>query len=233
MKKHGVIFDMDGVIIDSEPVFQFLNKEIFKQLGIEVDDRFQLEFTGVTKWRKWELLKERYSLPHSVNELIEIQNRIFSQANWDYKNLLFPGVTPLLKKLQSVNQPTALASSSDRLVVNKVLNQCGLRDYFKKTITGDEVVNGKPDPEIFLTAAKKLELPPEDCIVIEDSFNGLLAAKKANMYGIGIRNPHFDVDLSIADNIVDSFKEIEIAIEKRISSSFRIESLDVSKHDEN
>jgi beta-phosphoglucomutase len=212
MKKCGVIFDMDGVIIDSEPVYQSLNKEIFKQLGIEVEDWFQLEYIGVTRWMKWQLLKERYHLQESIDELLEIQNRIFSQTTWDYQSLLFSEVIPLLEKLQSFNISIALASSTERCKVNIVLEQCGLKGYFKETITGDEVVKGKPDPEIFLAAAKKLKLPPVRCIVIEDSFNGLLAAKRANMYGIGIRHQNIKVDLSIADQIVDSLAEIDVEL---------------------
>lgn len=210
MKGRGVIFDMDGVIINSEPVYRDMNIEIFKHLGIEVEEKHQLEYIGVTKWKKWELLKERYQLPLSIEELIEVQRGFFSKAVWDYKSLLFPQVITLLEKLKSKNIPMALASSSGRETVDKVLKSCGLTEYLKKTVSGDEVVNGKPDPEIFLKAAQKIELPPEQCIVIEDSYNGLVAAKKANMYGIGVRHQGIGMDLSIADEVVDSLAEIEI-----------------------
>lgn len=210
MENLGVIFDMDGVIIDSEPVYQALNRKIFKQLGIEVDKQFQLEYVGVTKWRKWQLLKDQYQLHQSIDELIALQEEVFSQEYWDYKSLLFPEVTPLLLKLVTLNIPIALATSSVRKKVDQVLKQCGLQDYFSVIVTGDEVVRGKPDPEIFLTAAKKLKLPPEKCIVIEDSYNGILAAKKAKMYGIGVKHPAINVNLSIADKVIHSLKEIEI-----------------------
>lgn len=215
MKEIGVIFDMDGVIIDSEPVHTSLNQEIFKQLGIRVNNDIQLEYIGVTKWRKWEILKRHFHLQESIDELIEIQNSIFSQANWDYKSLLFPDVIPLLQKLQSSNIPIALASSSERDKVDKVLEQCGLKGFFTNTVTGDEVVNGKPDPEIFLAAAKKINLSSKHCIVVEDSYNGLKAAKRANMYGIGVKHLDNKVDLSIADKIVRSLADIELEIFKR------------------
>lgn len=212
MEKLGVIFDMDGIIIDSEPVYQSLNEKIFKRLGIEVEDHFKLTYIGVTKWRKWQLLKERYQLHESIDELLEIQNEVFLQADWDYKSLLFPEVKPLLERLVSMNVPIALASSSERKKVNAVMEHCGLKGYFTKTVSGDEVVNGKPDPEIFLSAANKLSLPPENCMVVEDSYNGLVAAKRANMYGIGVRHPQIHVDLSLANKIVHSLADIEVDI---------------------
>lgn len=184
-------------------------------MGIRVNNDIQLEYIGVTKWRKWGILKRHFHLQESIDELIEIQNSIFSQANYDYKSLLFPDVIPLLQKLQSSNIPIALASSSERDKVDKVLEQCGLKVFFTNTVTGDEVVNGKPDPEIFLAAAKKINLSSKHCIVVEDSYNGLKAAKRANMYGIGVKHLDNKADLSIADKIVRSLADIELEIFKR------------------
>ena len=212
MKKFGVIFDMDGVIIDSEPVYRSLNEQIYKRLGIKVEDSFKSKYIGVTARTKWKLIKEHYNLSQSIEELLKVENEVFSQAEWDYRKILYPGVKPLLKKLQMNAVPLALATSSGRLRVNEVLEQCNLAGYFKKVITGDEVKNGKPDPEIFLLAAKLINIPPENCIVIEDSYNGLVAAKDANMYGVGIRHPEIQVDLSIADIIVESLEEIEFEL---------------------
>ncbi|WP_440897879.1 HAD family hydrolase [Amphibacillus sp. Q70] len=209
MDKYGVIFDMDGVIIDSEPVYKSINEKIFNHMGIKIDDEAILhEIMGVIKQRKWELLKERYNLKESIDTLIEIENKFFSQVELDFKKMLFPEVVSILQTLKLSGMSTALASSSDRKRVYSVLKQCKLECYFDKVITGDDVVNGKPNPEVFLTAAKEFELPPENCTVIEDSTNGLLAAKRAKMNTIGIKHQEIKMDLSLADRIVHSLGEI-------------------------
>jgi beta-phosphoglucomutase len=210
VQKFGVIFDMDGVIIDSEPIYKMLNKKIFRQLGLTVEEDVQLQYVGVTKRTKWQILKEHYHLEQSIDELIQFQNGIFHNYEWNFKSILFSEVIPFLGKLQELGVPCALASSSERLRVNEVLEQCGLKSYFIVTIAGDEIDSGKPDPEIFLTAAKKLNLPPEHCLVVEDSYNGMVAAKRVNMYGIGIRHQHTRLDLSIADQVVNSLAEIKL-----------------------
>lgn len=208
MKEFGVIFDMDGVIINSEPVYQSLNKEIMSFLNIEMGPSFETKYLGITARRKWELIKEEYNLKESIEDLIAIQNRFFTSANWNYNKLLFPSAKPLLNKLKSKNVPLALATSTEKKRVDQVIIDCELTRYFDKVITAEDVKYGKPDPEVFIVAAKQLNLLPESCIVIEDSYNGVLAAKKANMYCIGVKHENINVDLSLVDRKINSLSEL-------------------------
>lgn len=210
VKKIAVIFDMDGVIIDSEPVYRMWNKDLFKELQIEVDEETQLSIIGGTAKRKWNILKDKFLLPHSIEELIQIQNSVFSKKEWNFKQLLFPDALPLLKQLKEAGIPAALASSSEKKRINAVLEQCNLNPYFQEVISGEDFERGKPYPDIFLHASEKLEVPAGNCVVIEDSYNGVTAAKKAHMYCIGVRHEQIVMDLSQADHIVTSLKDINI-----------------------
>ncbi|WP_078409874.1 HAD family hydrolase [Priestia abyssalis] len=211
MKKLAVIFDMDGVIVDSEPIYRSLNEEIFKELKIQVDETTKLSFMGGTTKRKWTILKEKFLLSQSVEELIHLQNSIFSQKGWDFKQILFSEAIPLLKSLKDQGIPTVLATSSDKTRVQAVLDQCELRSYFNEIVCGVDFERGKPNPDIFLHAAEKLGISATNCVVIEDSYNGLTAAKRANMYCIGVRHKLINMDLSQADRIVDSLSEVQVA----------------------
>ncbi|MCM3569867.1 HAD family phosphatase [Neobacillus mesonae] len=211
MSNLAVIFDMDGVIVDTEPIYRRYNQEIFKKLDIQVDEITQRSYMGGTAKRKWSIIKEKYSLPQSVEELIALQRTIFSQKEWDYKQLLFPEVLLLLMSLKKHGIPTALASSSEMRRIQTVIDQCELRDYFNEIISGEDFERGKPDPQIFLHAAEKMGVSVSNCIVIEDSYNGVTAAKTANMYCIGVRHKQISMDLSQADRIVTSLAEVNVA----------------------
>jgi len=206
----AVIFDMDGVIVDTEPVYRRYNQEIFKKLDIQVDEITQRSYMGGTAKRKWSILKEKYSLPQTLEELIELQRTIFSQKEWNYKQLFFSEALPLLKSLKKHGISTALASSSEMRRIQTVMDQCELREYFDEIISGEDFERGKPDPQIFLHAAEKLGALVSNCIVIEDSFNGLTAAKTANMHCIGVRHKQINMDLTQADRVVASLADVNV-----------------------
>lgn len=219
MKNLAVIFDMDGVIVDSEPIYRRLNEDIFKVLKIQADENTKLSFMGGTTKRKWTILKEKFSLLQSLEELIDLQNSIFSQQEWDFKKILFAEAIPLLKSLKEQGIPTVLATSSDKKRIQAVLDQCELRAYFNEIVCGVDFERGKPDPEIFLHAADKAGVSAKNCIVIEDSYNGVTAAKRADMYCIGVRHKLINMDLSQADRVVDSLSEIRVADLKQLFQS--------------
>jgi HAD superfamily hydrolase (TIGR01509 family) len=124
-----------------------------------------------------------------------------------------PGIVELLEYLNKSDIKTALASSSSIEVINIFISKVGLGHYFQQTISGDSVKRGKPDPDIFIHAAKELQEEPEDCIVIEDSANGVKAAKLAGMKCVGFRNANSgDQDLTLADMVIDDFREVNLEI---------------------
>jgi HAD superfamily hydrolase (TIGR01509 family) len=120
--------------------------------------------------------------------------------------IAMPGVVEVVRALRERGITLAITSSAVRSSIEMILLRLGLRDAFALIVDGSEVTNGKPDPEAYLVTARKLGVRPEECVVIEDSHVGVLAAKRAGMYCIAVRNPHAQIyqDLSAADVVVES-----------------------------
>lgn len=211
-KPQAVIFDMDGVLVDSEP-FHFENESrMFRKLGIDISDEEHSHFTGVATDVMWRQISETHELPLSVAELTELtvleSNQYFGSLE---KIEPLPGLVDLLEKLVAAEIPLAVATSSDSVTMKNILEKSGLRKYFRFTICRDDVANSKPEPDVFLIAAKLLEVPPENCLVFEDSKNGIKAAKAAGMFCIaysGGNSGH--QDQSQADRRIAHFNELEI-----------------------
>ena len=206
-----VIFDMDGVVIDSEPFHYTVNKEIFKNLNIDVPDKKYVMFIGATNTAMWTYLKKEYKLPQDVKYLVKLEED--GVINYLKKNKERPidGVLELLKSLSKKEIAIALASSSPPDYIYAVLKSFDIYDYFKEVVSGEWVKRSKPAPDIFLKTADLLSIDPKNCVVIEDSENGVNAAKAAGMKCIGYKNPNSGCqDLSNADAIVDSLKNFTV-----------------------
>lgn len=204
----GVIFDLDGVIIDSEPLHNEKNKVLYKELGITIPDELTCSFTGSTHIRKWTTLKKMFNLNQSVDELIKMDRDMGYEFTRRNIGLMKPidGIEGLLKDLHKNKIKTAVASCSPLDIIRLVLNSFGIEKFFDEVVSSDFVKKGKPEPDIFLYAADKLHTNPDKCIVVEDSGNGVKAAKKAKMKCLGYRNLNSgNQDLSMADMVVDSF----------------------------
>jgi HAD superfamily hydrolase (TIGR01509 family) len=203
---------MDGVIVDSQPYHFAVEDKMCRELGIDVSIEESHSFVGMAGAKVWSYLKSKFGLQESIEELMAFENR----ARIDYFSSLenvhpIPGVVELLEELKQHNIKTALASSSSVEVIEIFISKLGIRDYFQKIINGDAVEKGKPDPDIFLHAATALEEDPADCVVIEDSANGVKAAKLAGMKCIGFRNANSgEQNLSLADIIIDDFRKITL-----------------------
>lgn len=207
----AVIFDMDGVIIDSEPTHMKLENETYKKLGIEVTEEEHRSFVGATSYYMWEALKNKYKLNQTLEELIEYErNKYFEHLNSDEcEIILIAGVKELIKDLHENGVNLAIASSSPLNVIEAIAKKFQIEEYFKVFVTGDYVKKSKPEPDIFIFASEKLGVNPDDCVVIEDSHNGVCAAKKAGMKCIGINSDATGrQDISMADLVINSFKEV-------------------------
>ncbi|MBU3192043.1 HAD family phosphatase [Clostridium bowmanii] len=207
----AVIFDMDGVIIDSEPTHMKLENETYKKLGIEVTDDEHHSFVGATSNYMWEALKNKYKLNQTLEELIEYdRNKYFKHLNSDEcEIILIDGVKELIQDLYENGVKLAIASSSPLDVIYAIAKKFQIEEYFEAFVTGDYVKRSKPEPDIFIFAAEKLGVSAENCIVIEDSHNGVLAAKKAGMKCVGINSdPEGSQDISMADLVINKFKEV-------------------------
>ncbi len=212
----AVIFDMDGVIIDSEPFHDLVNRELFRRLGIVVADIDYRAYIGTSHTHMWSDLKGRHGLPHSVADLVEMQVKGNEAYLVAHAFEPIAGIVPLLSTLRGKGIPLGLASSSSMATIELVLQKLKLAAYFTEIISGEAFVRGKPEPDIFLHAAKRLGVDPSFCLVVEDSYNGVRAAKAAGMTCIGFQNPSTgQEDLTAADVIVQGLTDLtwEVLVE--------------------
>ncbi|HLR90418.1 MAG TPA: HAD family hydrolase [Balneolaceae bacterium] len=202
-----VIFDMDGVIVDSEPIHSEVEQQMFKNEGVTLSPEEHQKFTGTASLEMWTEIVERFSLTTSPDELTRQNNESYLKALQSISTLpAVKGVQQLIRNLHEKKYNLALASSSSRDQIDLIVNRLQLGSYFKVLVSGAELPRSKPDPMIFLETARQLGKAPSQCCVIEDSFHGVTAAKAAGMKCIGYRNPNSgNQDLSGADVIVDSY----------------------------
>ncbi len=205
-----VIFDMDGVIVDTEPVHRYAYFQHFNELNIEVSEELYTSFTGNSTRNVFQRLKEMFQLEHEVEDLIQRKRAIFNDAFDTKADLeLLEGVEHLIHSLHQHGFELILASSASKVTIQRVFNRFGLHPYFTHTISGEDFPKSKPDPAIFLHAASLSKHPNENCIVIEDSTNGVKAAKAANLLCIGYNSFHSKAqDLDLADLVINHFNEL-------------------------
>lgn len=206
----AVIFDMDGVIIDNEPIHFRVVKGFAYDIGFDITFQDWQELIGNKQKIIWTRLKKKYELPQEVEDLVsEHRKRYMNEIQTMTNEKPVEGVDILIKDLYERGLKLTIASSSPRNNIEAVLSMFNLTDYFHITVCGEDVKEGKPAPDIFLYTAKKIGVLPEECVVIEDSYNGVLAAKAANMKCIGFKNPNSgNQDLSSADKIVSGLVEV-------------------------
>lgn len=207
----AVIFDMDGVIVDSEPIHFESDKMTMNHYDKVISDEELNNYVGISNPVMWSELRDKYILIASVEELLEKQ--LFYKKHLIGNTKLEPieGIRQLLDEIKSCGIRIGLASSSSKEFINFILNNIGLKEYFEVIVSGEDVKRGKPSPDIFLKTAELLKVEPLNCLVIEDSGHGVKAAKLAQMKCIGFNNPNSGKqDLSLADAIVNSIVEIDL-----------------------
>ena len=202
---------MDGVIIDSEPLHQSCEKTIFQLLGVSITDEMHHSFTGCTDESMWSQIASIYRLSINIPDIIEMKKSLYLKHLKEKKISLIAGIVELLARLFNNEFIIALATSAPHEQIDYILNTFDIKHFFGSITSGDDVAMGKPHPEIFLTAAIAVGIEPKSCIVIEDSYNGIIAAKNADMKCIAYKNPNSgNQDLSKADVIITSFEEISL-----------------------
>ncbi len=201
---------MDGVIVDTEPVHKFAYDQHFKELGIEVSEAMYATFTGNSTRNVFQKLKETFDLKNEVEELILRKRHLFNEAFDTKPDLeLIEGVLDLIKDLHSNGMQLILASSASKSTINRVFNRFNLNQYFTYKVSGEDFPKSKPHPAIFLHAASLSEVQKNQCIVIEDSTNGVLASNAAGIFCVGYNSENSKhQDLSQADWIIEDFSEI-------------------------
>jgi beta-phosphoglucomutase family hydrolase len=198
----ALILDMDGVIIHSNPVHCKAWSIYNRRFGIETDESMQQRMYGK---RNDEIVRDFLGSNLTAEEVREhgaAKERLYRELMTNsMQEALVPGVREFLERYAPV--PIGLASNAEPENVNFVLDGAGLRGYFKAVVDGHQVRNPKPDPEVFLRAAERLQVPAHDCIVFEDSLPGLEAARNGGMRTVGLTTTH--AALPHADLTIDNF----------------------------
>lgn len=207
----AVLFDMDGVIIDSEPIHYRLSKLYYSELGLDITDEEYYTFVGVGDVEIFTRLKTKYGLKEELGDLVETyQQRYLDHLRSQKEQKPIRGVDGLIRELHRKNYLIALGSSATRQNIEAVLEAFQLQEYFSAVASACEVEQSKPAPDIYLLAAEKLAVNPSECVVIEDSCNGIKAAKLAGMKCIAYHNPNSgDQDLSQADCVITTFEDLD------------------------
>src|SRR3989344_5397004 len=205
----AVIFDMDGVLIDSEPLHFKGSKKVLKKFGNELTWNVYQKCIGTTMKKSMEIYIKEFGLNVSADELMRLCDDAFIEEV--KKNCVAKeGVYSLLKRL--VGRITiALASSANESQINFILKRLKIKQYFSIIISGEHFEESKPDPRIYFETAKNLQVSPRECLVIEDSEAGLHAAKDAGMKCVIVRTAYTgESDMSRADYHVDSLNDFKL-----------------------
>ncbi|MGN8168071.1 MULTISPECIES: HAD family hydrolase [Lactobacillaceae] len=204
--KQAVIFDMDGVLVNSERAYLERRLNFFSEKGIQPGSDNLKNYLGVSNQRVWELL-----VPQNIKYRQELRKDYLKYQEThplDYRKILNKGVRGLLCYLQQMDFAIALASAGELHEVKRMLKECHLEDYFDLVMSGEMVDRNKPDPMIYHATVEKLGLPASECIVIEDSVIGITAAKRAGLETWALKPQDYEIDQSSADKIVNNFEEI-------------------------
>lgn len=208
----AVIFDMDGVLIDSEPLWKIAEVEGFAKVGLDLthtdcEETVGLRIDEVVKlWHnkvKW----TNRTLKEVEEDIVDILIREIRE-----KGQALDGVYDVLDQIRSSGIKIGLATSSANRILEVVLDKLKIADYFEAVHSAEDEAYGKPHPAVFLSAAQKLKIDPTDCLVVEDSLNGIIAAKASRMKVIAVpeKTHVFDERLRVADHIIESLNEFDL-----------------------
>jgi len=209
----AVVFDLDGVLIQSEEVWDAVREAYVRERGGRYDDEVQRAMMGMssTEWSRY--LHEAAGIPDEPDEINAEVVRLMLAAYRDHLALI-PGAVEAVRRL-AARFPLGLASSSNRELIDTVLEVAGLAQYFTATVSSEEVARGKPAPDVYLEAARRLDVAPERCAAVEDSHGGIRSAKSAGMRVVAIPNASYPPDeeaLTLADVAIRSLDELTVDV---------------------
>ena len=181
----AVLWDMDGVLVDSEPMHVEMARTLFARYGVDYTDEENAKHFGRTDAEMIRDMVAQHGLAVAVEELVQQRAELVVKRTWENPNAM-DGVPDVLRALHGAGYRFALASSSAMVVIEATLGALAIRELFDVVVSGLSIGRGKPAPDVFLEAARQLRVPPARCLVVEDSRNGLLAAKAAGMTCVSI-----------------------------------------------
>ncbi|HEX6491492.1 MAG TPA: HAD family phosphatase [Gaiellaceae bacterium] len=205
----AVVFDLDGLLLDTEQLWDEVREAVTRERGGHWHEQAQREMMGMSsaEWSRY--MHDELGLSESPAELnAEVVGLM--QERYRKQLPLLEGAVAAVERI-AARWPLALASSSNRELIELALELAGLARWFQATVSSEEVARGKPAPDVYLEAARRLEVSPGRCAAVEDSHNGIRSAKAAGMRVIAIPNPHFppgEQALALADLVLDSLEEL-------------------------
>jgi HAD superfamily hydrolase (TIGR01509 family) len=201
----NAVFDLDGVIVDSEPIHELANDQYLARLGATVDGSLREDMMGRRVRDLAEAIAER--LGRAPAEVLAEREAIFRELLERDGVKPMPGLEPAIARFAEAGIPLAVATSGTRAYVELVLQRLGVRAAFQVVVSGEDVTRGKPDPETYLLAAELLGAAPRDCVALEDTFHGVAAASAAGMHAIAVPNAlTAAMDFSAADAVVSDLE---------------------------
>ncbi len=213
MKFKAVIFDMDGVLIDSEPLWEETEIKLLKSKGIDYDPFFRDKVIGLSQIDSSKAIIREFGVDCSPGELISRRMEILLQI-YEKKLTMFDGAKPLVEKLKNRGLKIALASSSPMRVIDYVLEKFSIRALFNTVVSGDCVPSGKPAPDIYLLAAEKIGALPSECVAVEDSARGAMSAVSAGMFCVAVPDKRLKAEeFEICDAVCGNIREVEKLID--------------------
>ncbi|MDD2413827.1 MAG: HAD family phosphatase [Eubacteriaceae bacterium] len=212
MKYKGLIFDMDGVLIDSEPIYKKIENQLYKDLNIQPTNKEIAGSMGRGCANWWSDLKKMYHLNINPEDMAQKEISIYWNDYLSHeaiKESIFEKVHYCFKTLKNKGAHLCIASGSTQKIVEKVVELIDIKNEIEGYVSIDDVKEGKPQPDLFLEAAKKMNLCGSNCLVIDDATNGLIAARAANMDCFLFASASREmVDANLADDIVFSHQDI-------------------------
>ena len=211
--KKAVIFDMDGVLLDSQPLYHKFDFGLLSGLGHTVTNETVILYSGLTSVDRMTKYKNDFKLNQPLDELVKLSVDTMRDIFISGELQPIKGIPELLRELQNLGVPLGVASSTSPELINLILKKLDVLHFFDKIVSGEGVKKGKPAPDVYLKAAGAIGFLPEECIAIEDSVVGMLSAKSAGLTCIAYRNS-YTYDYSNADYTVDDFLECMPLIKK-------------------
>lgn len=212
MPLNAVLFDMDGVIVDTEPLHRKAYFKMFKDFGMDVSDEMYATFAGATTHRVCSTLLEKFKVNEPIESLFQVKRKHFKELFYSDEEFdLISGVKDLIQHYFDNGITLVLASSASHTTIDMVFDKFELASYFIGKLSGEDFKASKPHPEIFLKAAEMAKENKANCMVIEDSTNGIKAAHSAGIFCAGFSGGNTLLqDFSLANLVVTDYKELEI-----------------------
>jgi len=206
----AVIFDMNGVIVNDERIHQESWRQLCNKYGLHLtEDEFKNQIFGRTEKDTLKYIFDREltekELADYSDERVKIAISIFQP-----QMALADGLLALLYELDNSQLPTAIATSSRQQYTDFILDNLKIRHFFQEIVTAEDITHGKPSPEIYFLAAKRLDIDPKFCVVFEDTLSGIKSVQSAGMKVVAITTTHTKSELISADNVVNSFTEVSV-----------------------